>query len=779
MPRQLYTPPRFPATVIHPEALQLQIVNQKGQAYNMGNWHKTGCVLCAQNCGLNVLIEDNRIARVKGDPENPRSRGYVCRKGVNIAAHQHNRDRLTHPLKKNGTAFQRISWDDAIGEIAEKLKDIIGRYGPKSYAYMGGGGQGCHFDAAFGVRLMRAIGSRYHYSPLAQELTGIFWASGRLTGRQYLFTIPDEDHADMILAIGWNGMQSHQMPRAPLVLKEFSKNPDKLLVVIDPRKSETAQIADIHLPVRPGTDALLTRAMIAVILKEGWHDRDYITAHVSGFADIEPWFRNFDAEGAAAVCELDFERVRDVCKLLATRKWCLHTDLGVYMNRHSTAATYLHLVLAALCGRLCVAGGNVIPGSIMPIGAHSDERDPKTWRTVSAGFPALMGVFPPNVLPEEIMSGHPERTRAVLCCQSNPLRSFADTTAYEEAFGKLDLLVTCELAMTETAVLSHYVLPALSAYESWDGTFFAWTFPDIYFQMRRPILKPEGEPLHLSEIIVRIADAMGYIPPIPASLYDAARKDRMTYGLELMNFIQQNPNAMADMPFVLARTLGATLGSPNLAALWGMLQVAPKGFRKAAARAGFKTGLTLGEEIFQAILDHPEGLVIGKADMSDNYSLLQTADGRINVHIPEMAEWILSITPESERQALRPDPDYPLILQAGRHMNMNANTLMRDPSWNKGKRACTLAIHPEDASRLNIHDGRIVRITTQAGQADIEAEVTETTRRGQVIIPHGFGLVHDGTTIGVNVNRLTKNTNRDRFAATPIHRYIPCHVEAL
>ena len=202
----------------------------------MGEWKKTGCVLCAQNCGLEVFVEDNRITKTRGDKDNPRSKGYVCRKGANIAFHQHHKDRLTHPLKRVGDKFERISWEQAISEIAARLKEIIGTHGPKSYAYMGGGGQGCHFDAAFGVRLMRALGSRYHYSPLAQELTGIFWAIGRFTGRQYLFGIPDEHASDMILAIGWNGMQSHQMPRAPLVLKEFSKNPDKLLVVIDPQE---------------------------------------------------------------------------------------------------------------------------------------------------------------------------------------------------------------------------------------------------------------------------------------------------------------------------------------------------------------------------------------------------------------------------------------------------------------------------------------------------------------------------------------------------------------
>jgi anaerobic selenocysteine-containing dehydrogenase len=744
----------------------------------MGEWKKTGCVLCAQNCGLEVLVEDNRITKVKGDKDNPRSKGYVCRKGGNIAFHQHHEDRLNYPLKRVGDKFERISWETAIEEISAKLKSVIDTYGPRSFAYMGGGGQGCHFEAAFGVRLMRALGSRYHYNALAQELTGIFWAHGRITGKQYLFGIPDEHASDMILAVGWNGMQSHQMPRAPLVLKEFSKNPDKLLVVIDPRKSETAEIADIHLAIRPGTDALLTKAMIAIILKEGWHDREYIERHVSGFAEIEPWFRDFDAKAAVKVCELEYEKVLELCRLLATRKWCLHTDLGVYMNRHSTVTTYLELVLVVICGRMCVQGGNVIPGQLMPIGAHTDERDPKTWRTVATGFPALMGVFPPNVMPEEILSDHPEHLRAVLCCQSNPLRSFADTSMYEKAFKKLDLLVTCELAMTETAALSHYVLPSKSGYESWDGTFFALTYPEIYFQMRRPVVEPEGERMELSSIHTMLADKLGLIPPIPESLKEAAKKERLTFGMELMNYAGTEPKALPNMPYVLVKTLGEQLGSANLAALWGMLQMVPKDFRKCAARAGFKTGPTLGEDLFQAVLDHPEGLIIGKADAVDNFAYVMTDDKKLNVHIPEMADWVISITAQSEEKALRPDPDYPLVLQAGRHMSMNANTLMRDPAWNEGRRACTLAINPHDATSLHIADGQMVRVITEAGEVTIEAEISEATRNGQVIIPHGFGLVHLGKVSGANVNRLTMNTNRDRFAATPYHRYVPCRVVA-
>lgn len=222
----------------------------------MKAWHKTGCICCAQNCGVEVLVENNRIVKVRPDRDNPRSEGYACRKGLSIAYYQHHADRLTRPLKKIGNTFKEITWKLAFEEITEKLRAILYSYGPRSVAYVGGGGQGTHLEAAFAVRFLRGLGSRYHYSPLAQELTGMFWVQGRTMGRQYLMTIPDENETDMLVAIGWNGWMSHQMPQARRRLKKIADDPDKLLVVIDPRRSETAQRADMHLALRPGTDAL-------------------------------------------------------------------------------------------------------------------------------------------------------------------------------------------------------------------------------------------------------------------------------------------------------------------------------------------------------------------------------------------------------------------------------------------------------------------------------------------------------------------------------------------
>lgn len=184
------------------------------------------------------------------------------------------------------------------------------------------------------------------------------------------------------------------------------------------------------------------------------------------------------------------------------------------------------------------------------------------------------------------------------------------------------------------------------------------------------------------------------------------------------------------------------------------------------------------ELLFDQVLERPQGLWIGKAG-ENNMSQLRTPDRKINLYIPEMDSWMAEITAEDEAKALTPAPAFPLILNAGRHIPENANTLMRKPDWNRGRRACTLAMHPADAGGLDLSDGETVRITTAAASVEIEVEVTDDTRRGLVLMPHGFGLTHGATVYGANVNRLTLNTHRDRLAGTPLHRYVPCRVEKI
>jgi anaerobic selenocysteine-containing dehydrogenase len=519
--------------------------------------------------------------------------------------------------------------------------------------------------------------------------------------------------------------------------------------------------------------------MIAIVLEEGWESRDYIARHVTGLDTIRPWFEGFDARAAIDLCQLDYDQVREVCRLTATRRSSMHPDLGVLMNRHSTVTSCLEIMLMAICGSIATPGGNIIPGSILSPGGGARREKEEAWKTLATGFPPINGVYPPNVMPEEILSDHPERLRAVLCSGANPLRSYADTTEYEKAFKKLDLLVTCEVAMSETAQLSHYVLPVCTPFEAWSTTLFQWNYPEIFFQMRRPVIEPEGEQLEGGQIYTRLADRLGLVPEIPRELYDAAKKDRLEFGAAMLAYFQSEPKAMKAVPFILAKTLGQELGSAHLAVLWGSLMTASERFRENAARVGFAPGPSMGEDIFTAVLEHPEGIWLGRVDPEKNLEGIHTEDGRINIEYPEMADWTRSTTPASEAKALERDDDWPLILMAGRHIDTNANTIMRDPAWNKELRVSTLAMNPQDAEASGFADGQRVRITTEAGSVEIELEVTESTRPGMVIIPHGFGLEYEGKTCGVNVNRLTKNTHRDSFAATPLHRYVPCRVTAI
>ena len=521
----------------------------------MSEWQKTSCVLCFNNCGLEVITEGSKIIKVRGDKENPRSQGYLCRKGANIAYFQNNPERLRFPLKRVGDHFERISWDKALDEIANKLRETVQTHGPRSIAYMGGGGQGCHFEAAFGTRFLHGLGSRNHYSPLAQELTGFFWVSGKAYGRQYMHPFPDINSSDFLVFWGANPMVSHDIPNAPVVLRNKKKEPGFLMAVVDPRVTETAKLADIHLRLRPGTDALLFKAMIKILLTEGPLARDYLATRVNGFEAIQSWFDDVDVEDNCRVCGLDVNAVRGFTRLFATRKTAMRSDLGILMGRHSTLNSYLELILFALTGRIGAKGGNVFLGHLMPMGSHTPEEDPGTWKTVMTNIPLIMGVFPPNVMPEEIDNDHPQRVRALIVSGSNPLRSYADTRAYEKAFSKLDLLVTIEVAMSETAVLSHYVLPARSGYEKWDGTFFQWGYPDYYFDMRRPVVQPDGEQVEEAAIYVELAERLGMIPDYPPQLRQLAG-DRARFGMALLEYLRTTPKSRALVAIYSCENLG-------------------------------------------------------------------------------------------------------------------------------------------------------------------------------------------------------------------------------
>ena len=256
--------------------------------------------------------------------------------------------------------------------------------------------------------------------------------------------------------------------------------------------------------------------------------------------------------------------------------------------------------------------------------------------------------------------------------------------------------------------------PSRSGYESWDGTFFPLTFQA--FLPDAPARYRSGrEPLELSEIHLRLADRLGLIPPIPDSLYAAAEENHAVFGMALMEYAIGRA-AMKTLPFILGKTLGKAMGSVNLASLWGMLRSCPSLSTRMPSVPGIQPGLTLGEELFQQIIDHPEGIWMGQVDPENNLANSRRKTGKSSGD-----SGACSMGPENRcgkgRGGAEPRTRFPLVLMAGRHISMNANTLMRNPVWNEGKRDCTLPMHPT-MPVLKLTDGQQVRVQPRLVRKD-------------------------------------------------------------
>src|SRR5580765_3502835 len=247
-------------------------------------WHHTACILCSLNCGIEVRLDGRRLAGIRGDKAHPGSRGYACEKAQRLDLYQNGPHRLTSPLRRrdDGT-YEEITWDVALAEIAAGFQGIAADHGGGSIFYYGGGGQGNHLGGAYSGAFLKALGSRYRSSALAQEKTGEAWVDAQLYGGH---TRGEFEHAEVSVFIGKNPWMSQSFPRARTVLNEIAKDPGRSMIVIDPVITDTAKMADFHLRVRPGTDAWCLAALAAVLVQEKLCNEAFLAAHVNGVETV-------------------------------------------------------------------------------------------------------------------------------------------------------------------------------------------------------------------------------------------------------------------------------------------------------------------------------------------------------------------------------------------------------------------------------------------------------------------------------------------------------------
>jgi len=754
----------------------------------------TVCVLCSHNCGIRVDVEGGKIAKVRADEKNAITHGYICNKGFSVGHYIDHAQRLEHPLRRaaDGT-FEEISWDTAISEIAAKLSAIREEHGGKSVALAGIGGQANHMDGAFGISWLNAVGSKRWYNAFAQEKHQHFLMD------QWMFDASpsnwfhmDQANAKFMIAMGTNPRISNRGHAANDVFKGMSEAEDVTLVVLDPRETETTAQANRHVRLKPGTDAWFLLGMAATIVgTEGMADTRFLAEKVNGVGDLQRHLEAIDVDEMAGRCGITGDEIRAVAAdYAAAPSATIMYDLAVEQLPFSTLISYLIRVLSTLTGNVGKPGGHVFveTAGVSPL---SPKRFDEPERAVASGIQAIAAIggqpmFSPNLLSEEIMVDHPDRIRALWVEGANPVLSYADTNAFLEARKQLDLLVVVEPAMTETAQLADYVLPAAAGYEKWEQSGFPKGFPQVFMQLRPPVVPPPGEALPEPEIYARLIEAMELIPPPPEKLFALAEQAHTPEGAAayLGTLMQEAGGSQPKVIFWGYRTLGPLLPSPALVSIWAICHESALQRREGILRTlgsdwAEASPFEIAGEIFRRILEHPEGVEIARAPVEDNLDAnIGWPDKKVRIAPERMLEEIdraAGAEPET-------DPAYPFVLASGLRTRWNANTIQRDPKWRKGRGPhCALHLSPTDAAKLEVEEGDLLKIATRRGEVTLPAALDKKLMDGHVWIPNGFGMAYpdaDGNLVvqGANLNILSDAQDRDPISGCPHHKYTLCSI---
>jgi anaerobic selenocysteine-containing dehydrogenase len=547
-------------------------------------------------------------------------------------------------------------------------------------------------------------------------------------------------------------------------------------VVIDPVVTDTAKMADFHLRVKPGTDAWCLAALAGVLVQENLCNDAFLAEHVHGAEEVRAVLRTVPVGDYAQRCGVDEELLRAAARRIAAAdSVAVFEDLGVQQAPNSTLCSYLNKLLWILTGSFAKRGGQHLHSSFAPLFSVSGVgRSPVT------GAPIIAGLVPSNVVPEEILTDHPDRFRAMLVESANPAHSIADSENCRAAFESLELLVVIDVAMTETARLAHYVLPAASQFEKPEATFFNFEFPRNEFHLRHPLFEPLPGTLPEPEIWARLVRALGVVSDDDLRpLREAAQQGRDAYTQAFFTELAANPALGKVLPHVLYETLGPSLPErlAGAAALWGLAQKAFVAYPDAVRRAGHADGNAL----FDTILTSKSGVTFSVHEYADDWALMAHPDHKIRLVIPEMLDDIRALGSAGPELT---SPEFPIVLSAGERRAFTANDILRDPSWRKRDADGALRVSVEDAEALGLVDGGRARITTAAGSAETVVEVSETMLPGHAALPNGFGLDFvdaDGQTRipGIAPNALTSTDWRDPYAGTPWHKHVPARIEAV
>ena len=689
----------------------------------------TFCRICEALCGLEVTVDGDQVVDIKPDDDHVATQGYGCLKGLKQHRMYDTPDRLLYPMQRVDGELQRVSWDDALGSIGSKVRELIDHHGRDSIAmYVGTAAGFGVLHPVFAQGFMQGVGSASMFSSATQDCANKFAVARQVYGFPFTQPFPDLDKLECLIIVGANPAVSKwsflQVSNPIRRLKDIEARGAKIFIV-DPRRTETAKVAGEHVFIRPNTDVFFYLSFLHELLATSTIDRARIDQHMTGFDELYRVAEAWPPERTAEVTRIPADTLREMVRAYSEADGAaLYCSTGVNMGTNGSLAFWLQECINAISGNLDRAGGTLVSTGVIDFAAFGKKTGTLLHENESriGGFQSVNDSMPGGILADEILTPGDRQIKALFVTGGNPLITMANSERLREAFKELELLVVLDIQPSETASVATHVLPCTSPFQRPDLPF---VFPLMlglqskpYLQATRAVVPPQGEQRDEATIYVDIAKASG------VNLWGSAAAQRTFEAAKTLNSIGRG----AKQPSI-----------PQELLLSGLLRITKQGsFKKL-----------LKEKHGRLRPQHDPGSFLGKRVVHD--------DRKVHLAPEVLVEQTTKL--EADFQ-LELDTKDKLKLITKRAITTHNSWTHNIEEFVSGDRSTNhLYVHPDDARRLGVEEGGLADVSTHVATVRVPVKLLSELMPGTVALPHGWGHQDSkmgvaSKTTGVNVNLL-------------------------
>ena len=743
--------------------------------------HYRTCNLCEAMCGVAIKVENNKVASIKGDPDDPFSKGHICPKALALKDIHEDPDRLKQPLMKTKDGWKTISWNRAFDLVANKAKDIQKTHGKNALgAYFGNPNTHHHGNVLFLLPFIQALKTKNRFSATSNDQLPHMQANLELFGNQYLFPVPDIDHMDLFILLGSNPAASNgslmSAPDYSAKLKKIAQRGD--VILIDPRKTETAKVCSEHLFIKPGTDAFLLLGILNTLFAEDLIETGRLYPHMEGIAEIQLICAEFSPEIVSDITGISSQKIIDLAnKLAKTPRACIFGRMGTSTQEFGGLATWLIYVINALTNHLDERGGLMFTKPAADMTEISDWLGQKghinRYKSVS-GLPEFGGELPSSCMADQILLESDEQIKMMFVIAGNPILSSSNSKRLDEAFKSLDFMVSVDFYLNETSRHADIILPPTAHLEQshYDLVFNLISVRNVA-KYSPALFENEKNTRHdwqiLHELKRRLESKDMRSKLTEFASYQALKRIGPDGLLDLMlrtgPYGTQLPGTSQSGHFIVDAIQGII---PSKHPVQKIIDLSPYG----TPNRSLSKGLCLS-----SLLNYPHGIDLGPLQ-SRLPERLYTPKKRIRLAPISYLKDIARL-----RKAMVRTPSKELLLIGRRHVRSNNSWLHNSQRLVKGKNRCTLMIHPVDAKKSKLKNGDTALVESKVGMLHIETQITDDIMQGVISIPHGWGHSMQGTQLeiaskhpGVNLNILSDDKFVDKLTGTTAFNGIPVSV---